>query len=90
MQEITDEELPTFFINQSHWICSPHQRQRRKPLPQSVNYIRLNGEWISNISIGDNKGIELKRVLFPSAEQPMAISSEMYISSTIRYGSGAV
>ncbi|HNP43098.1 MAG TPA: hypothetical protein PKM63_02360 [Panacibacter sp.] len=83
MQEITDEELPTFFINQKPLTAALINGQRRKPLPQSVNYIRLNGEWIANISIGDNKGIELKRVLFPSAEQPMAIEQCTFINHTM-------
>lgn len=82
MQEIADDELPTFFINQKPLSAVLINGQRRKALPQSVNYIRLNGAWIADLSIGDSNGIELKRVVFPSAQQPMAIEKFMFINHT--------
>lgn len=82
MQEIPDAELPVFFINNKPLSSLLINGHKRKPLSQHLNFIRLNGVWNAESYIGNEKNILLKRMIFPSADKPLAVEKFIFINTS--------
>src|ERR1044072_6714342 len=81
MYNITDQDLPHFIINDRLLKAGVYNASVMTDQPEKVISIRHKGITEINSTIGRDRSITLKRVLFPSTDKPIAIERCTFINN---------
>ena len=79
--DVKDEELPRFIINDRLWKTGVFNAAVQNDQPEKVTSIRHKGIMEINSEIGKDRSLKLKRTLFPSVHQPMAIEKFVFTNT---------
>lgn len=81
MYDVKDEELPRFIINDRLLHTGVFNAAVQTDLPEKVIAIRHKGLMELTSEIGRDRTIRLKRTLFPSVDQPMALEKFVFYNT---------
>lgn len=70
---VTDNDLPRFLINDKLFRYGVYNASINTPMQEQVTSISLHGIMQVNSTIGKDQGVKLRRTLFPSVKQPLAL-----------------
>jgi hypothetical protein len=79
--DVKDEELPRFIINDRLFKTGVFNAAVQNDQPEKVGSIRHKGIMEINSEIGKDRSLKLKRTLFPSVHQPMAIEKFVFTNT---------
>jgi hypothetical protein len=80
--DVKDEELPRFIINDRLLKTGVFNAAVQSDMPENVTSIRHKGIMEINSEIGKDHSLKLKRALFPSVHQPMAIEKFVFTNTS--------
>ena len=79
--DVKDEELPRFIINDRLLKTGVFNAAVQSDMPEKVTSIRHKGIMEINSEVGRDGSLKLKRTLFPSVRQPMAIEKFVFTNT---------
>jgi hypothetical protein len=81
MYNVTDNDLPRCLINNRPLRAGTYNAAVATDMPERVVYIRHKGVMEMVSEIGKDGNLQLRRTLFPSTTQPMALEKWVFINT---------